>query len=86
MTEIHSVGQASNNNLSEIHTVAPKFKAVLCSSSTHPECDVLESRFCTAHFFSLMQSFRSQKHSTHWKICEAPSDLRSRNAFEFGTL
>ncbi|KAL3592998.1 hypothetical protein D5086_011638 [Populus alba] len=58
----------------------------MCGSGTHPECDVLESRFCTAHFFSLMQSFRSQKHSMHWNICEVPSDLGCRNAFEFGTL
>ena len=35
MTEIHTVGQASNNNLSEIHTVAPKFKAVLCVVVVH---------------------------------------------------
>ncbi|KAJ6999150.1 hypothetical protein NC653_015093 [Populus alba x Populus x berolinensis] len=35
MTEIHTVGQASINNLSEIHTVAPKFNAVLCLDFIH---------------------------------------------------
>ncbi|KAJ6736416.1 hypothetical protein OIU85_018598 [Salix viminalis] len=86
MTEICSVGKSSNNNPSEINPAAPKFKAVL-RRNTHPGCDAPQSHFCTAHRFNvLMRSFRSQKHSMHWNILQAPSDLGSRNAITCITI
>jgi hypothetical protein len=39
-------------------------------------CSGIAFLYCSL-FQCLMQSFRSQKHSMHWNVCEAPSDLRS---------
>ncbi|KAJ6306303.1 hypothetical protein OIU78_021591 [Salix suchowensis] len=78
MTETCSVGQASNNNPSEIHPLAPKFKAVL-RRNTHRECDAPQSHFCTAHLFNVFVEFRSQKRSMRWNILQEPSDLRSHS-------